>query len=161
MLTIRVLSVDDSSSFVELRRVSLNTDPDSFSARADTDAWSNIETARQRLASATRENGLIVLGAFDSNLVGAIGLIRSSTAVSRVWGFYVRPECRGGGVGRALIQHAIEIARHMPGVVRLELGVAHTSAAARNAYATSGFRETGFGAETGTHEMTLELEGAG
>jgi ribosomal protein S18 acetylase RimI-like enzyme len=158
MSPIRELTIDDVFSFVEIRRLSLSTDPDSFSARADTDAWSNIETARHRFSTATRESGPMVLGAFDSNLLGTIGVIRSSTTVARVWGFYVRPERRGGGFGRALIQHAVEIARHMPGVVRLELGVAHTSVAARSAYANSGFRETAFDATTGTHEMILELE---
>ena len=160
MSPIRLLTIDDASLFVEIRRLSLCTDPDSFSARPETDAWSKLETARQRFSTATLENGPFVLGAFDPNLVGVIGLIRATPVAARVWGFYVRPECRGGGVGRALVQRAIEVARQMPGVARVELGVADKSIAARHVYLQSGFRETGFDAETGGHDMILELTAA-
>jgi ribosomal protein S18 acetylase RimI-like enzyme len=153
----RVLTVDDASLFMEIRRSSLRTDPDSFSARPETDAWSKLETARQRFLTASPENGPVVLGAFESNLIGVIGLLRSSVTAVRIWGFYVRPDCRGGGTGRALVQHALEIARQMPSVVRVELGVGHTSTAARHVYEQCGFHETAFDAETGTHEMSLEL----
>lgn len=157
MSRIRVLSVEDVLSFVEIRRLSLSTDPDSFSAQPETDAWSKVETALQRLSTATPEDGPVVVGVFDPKLVAVIGLIRSSAVTLRVWGFYVRPEHRRGGIGRALVHQAIELARHMPGVVRLELGVADASIAARHAYEKSGFRETTFDAKTGTHDMVLEL----
>ena len=157
MSPIRLLTIDDASLFVEIRRLSLCTDPDSFCARPETDAWSKLETARQRFSTATLENGPFVLGAFDPNLVGVIGLIRATPVAARVWGFYVRPECRGGGVGRALVQRAIEVARRMPGVARVELGVADKSTAAWHVYAQSGFRETEFDAKTGGHDMILKL----
>jgi ribosomal protein S18 acetylase RimI-like enzyme len=157
MLAIRVLTIDDASLFVDIRHLSLCTDAESFSARPETDAWSRLETARQRFSTATFEDGPFVLGAFDSNLVGIIGVIRAMPVAARVWGFYVKPECRGGGVGRALVQGAIELARQMPGVARVELGVADRSTAARHVYAQSGFRETRFDARTGTHDMVLEL----
>jgi len=157
MLPIRLLTIDDASLFVDIRRLSLCTDLDSFSARPETDAWSRLETARQRFSTATLEDGPFVLGAFDSNLVGVIGVIRATPVAARVWGFYVMPECRGGGVGRALVQGAIRVARQMPGVARIELGVADKCTAARHVYAQSGFRETGFDAMTGGHDMILEL----
>jgi ribosomal protein S18 acetylase RimI-like enzyme len=158
MSRIRVLSVEDVLSFVEIRRLALSTDPDSFSAKPEADAWSKVETARQRLSTATPENGPVIVGVFDPNLVGVNGLIRSSATSSRVWGFYVRPEHRRGGIGQALIREAIEIARRMPGVVRVELGVAEASIAARHAYAKSGFHETTLHANTGTRDMVLELK---
>src|SRR5262245_52966667 len=158
MSWIRVLTVEDASLFAEMRRSSLSTDPDSFSARPETDAWSKLETARQRFSTATPENGPVVLGAFDSNLVGAIGLIRSSLVTAGIWGFYVKPERRGAGIGRVLVQHALEVARQMPSVVRVELSVAHTSTAARHVYEQSGFHEVTVDAQTGAHEMSLEFE---
>jgi GNAT superfamily N-acetyltransferase len=157
MPPIRLLTIDDASMFVEIRRLSLCTDPDSFSALPETDAWSRIETARERFSMATLEDGPFVLGAFDPNLIGVIGLIRAKPVAARVWGFYVRPECRRGGVGRALVQGTIEVARKMPGVVRIELGVTDKSIAARHVYAQSGFRETGFDAKAGGHDMVFEL----
>jgi len=155
--SIRLLTVDDASAFVEIRRLSLATDPSAFSARPDTDAWSKLETARQRLSSATSTDGPFVLGAFDSGLLGVIGVIRSAPVAARIWGFYVKPEHRSGGLGRALVRSATNVVMRMPGVVRIELGVADSCTAARHVYTQSGFQDARFDATTNGHDMVLEL----
>jgi ribosomal protein S18 acetylase RimI-like enzyme len=155
--SIRLLTVDDASVFVDIRRLSLSMDPSAFSARPDTDAWSKLETARQRFSSATSADGPFVLGAFDSGLVGVIGVIRTAPVAARIWGFYVKPEHRGDGLGRTLVRSAIDVARRMPGVVRIELGVAHSCTAARHVYTQSGFQDARFDATTNGHDMVLEL----
>jgi hypothetical protein len=81
MLPIRMLTVDDASLFVDIRQLSLYTDADSLSARLETDAWSRLETARRRFSTATLEDGPFVLGAFYSNLVGVIGVIRATVSL--------------------------------------------------------------------------------
>jgi ribosomal protein S18 acetylase RimI-like enzyme len=156
MLSIRILGVEDAELFVEVRRLSLRTDPESFSARPETDEGSKLESARKRFATASPENGFVV-GAFESNLAGIVGVIRASASSARIWGFYVRTETRGRGIGRALVEHALGVARQMPGVTRVELGVSRASRAARHVYIAAGFQETSFDAETSTHYMALEL----
>jgi ribosomal protein S18 acetylase RimI-like enzyme len=158
MSAIRRLTLDDVALFVEIRRLSLQTDPDSFSARLETDAGSKLETARERFAAATPANGPFVLGAIDAKVLGIVGVIRSSPTSSEIWGFYVRPECRGGGLGRALLLRAIEVTRQMPGVTRIELGVSQASTAARHLYVAAGFRDVRFDAGTRTQYMKLDLD---
>lgn len=157
MTSIRLLTIDDAWDFTEIRRLSLSTDPAAFSAQPATDAWSKLETARQRFSTATSADGPFVLGVFGSGLVGVIGLIRSAPVAARIWGFYVKPDQRGSGLGRVLVKSAVDIARQMPGVVRVELGVHDSCSAARHVYSLSGFREARFDTVNGGHDMILEL----
>jgi len=157
MTIIRELGVDDTAAFVELRRLSLRTDPESFAANPETDAGSNMELARERFRQATAIEGPFVVGAFEDTLIGIGGLRRTGPAAAAVWGFYVKPDCRGRGVARLLIDRLIEIARRMPEVVRLELGVSGTSAAAMRVYERAGFRMTGRRTAECAHVMELEL----
>ena len=157
MLTIRILEVDDVPAFVKIRRLSLITDPDSFSARPETDAGSNLDLARERFENATPADGPFILGSFIDELVGIVGLIRASPNSARVWGFYVKPECRGSRIGVALVERAIAVARQMPGVVRLELGVSDSSIAAIRVYERAGFGATGSRTPDGARAMVLEL----
>jgi ribosomal protein S18 acetylase RimI-like enzyme len=110
-----------------------------------------------RQGTATPGDGPFVLGAFESTLAGIVGVIRASATSARIWGFYVKPESRGRGIGRSLMQRAIDIVRQMPDVVSVELGVSSRSSAARHVYIAQGFRDTRFDAETDTHYMALEL----
>ena len=73
MSRFRVLTVDDASLFAEMSRSALSTDPDSFPARLETDAWSKLETARQRFSTATP------FAMVGLDVVGALGLVGSAT----------------------------------------------------------------------------------
>ena len=144
MVTIRTLGVDDAPLFVEMRRLSLSIDPEAFSANPDTDAASNLQFVRQRFAeAATPEDGSFVLGAFEKDLVGIVGVARAAASTVRVWGFFVKPEFRGRGIGKTLVERATELAVRLPNVVRMELGVSDSSVAARRLYEQAGFVDTG------------------
>jgi ribosomal protein S18 acetylase RimI-like enzyme len=58
-----------------------------------------------------------------------------------VWGMWVAPEARGRGIGRRLINAAIEFAAD-GGAERLTLWVVDDNEAARAVYASAGFRKT-------------------
>jgi GNAT superfamily N-acetyltransferase len=60
----------------------------------------------------------------------------------RIVAFIVRPDARGRGVARALMQ-AIEAAARAAGAVHLHVTSAHHRADAHAAYVALGFRETG------------------
>ena len=51
---------------------------------------------------------------------------------------YVAPDLRGQGIGRALLEAAMDAAREA-GAVRMELGTSETDTAARTLYASCGF----------------------
>ena len=51
---------------------------------------------------------------------------------------YVAPECRGQGLGRALVEATLKAARDA-GAGRIELGTSETDAAARSLYESAGF----------------------
>ena len=88
-----------------------------------------------------------MLGAFDPGLVGMIGLIREKHQKlrhrARIWGTFVVPERRGQGIAGALLDEAIERARALPGIERVDLGVATTNERASKLYESRGFREFG------------------
>ena len=160
MSPIRLLTIDDASLFVEIRRLSLCTDPDSFSARPETDAWSKLETARQRFSTATLENGPFVLGAFDPNLVGVIGLIRATPAAARVGDSMSSLNAAAA----AWAERSCSVRLKSPDgcLASLVLNWVSRTKASRRGMSTrrAGSGETGFDAKSGGHDMILELTAA-
>jgi ribosomal protein S18 acetylase RimI-like enzyme len=75
-----------------------------------------------------------------------IGLVRASKAKQRhkatVWGMYVTPRARNKGVGRALVEAAIEHARGW-GLDQLQLTVTEAAPHAKRLYESAGFRHWG------------------
>ena len=56
---------------------------------------------------------------------------------------YVRPESRGLGLGKALLQEVITQANHLSGLEQLHLAVVTTNVAARSLYRAMGFKVYG------------------
>lgn len=89
--------------------------------------------------------GQAVVGAFDEQgvLLGVVGLIRTNRLKLkhrvRIWGVYVAPRARRGGVGRAMLRRAIEEARSWPGVASVALSVSANSHGAAALYRSLGF----------------------
>lgn len=84
-----------------------------------------------------------VFGALDNGvLVGMVGLIMPTKLKQRhkgmIWGMYVQPQSRRTGVGRALLNAAVEQARAWS-VDQLQLSVAESATAARHLYESAGF----------------------
>lgn len=87
-------------------------------------------------------------GAFDGpSLVGAVGLEYSAKPKIRhsalLIGMYVQPAARGLGVGRALVQAAIEAALARGGILTLQLTVTEGNTPAIRLYESLGFRAWG------------------
>lgn len=89
-----------------------------------------------------------MLGAFDGPaLVGMCGFYREQRVKRQhrgwIWGVFVQPDYRAGGVGRALILDLLKRAEALTGVRQVLLTVATTQEAARRLYASLGFRSIG------------------
>jgi RimJ/RimL family protein N-acetyltransferase len=102
-------------------------------------------------------------------LVASASLTRATSPKfshrARVWGVFVEPAHRGGGLGRTLMHAAIAQARSWRGVDFLDLAVSANSPEARRLYERMGFEAWGREPEATEHEgrrydeihMTLRL----
>lgn len=90
----------------------------------------------------------LALGAFDGDaLHGTVAVEFSAKPKTRhralVVGMFVHASARGRGLGRALMQAALQVARERPGVSVVALTVTEGNAAALALYASCGFRSWG------------------
>lgn len=127
-----------------LRRAALETEPLAFGASTEDDVGLVLESVQAFLGD---HEAQAVFGLFDgADLVGSVGLIRVSKVKQRhkgiVWGMYVLPRARHGGVGRALLEAAIQHARGW-GLDQVQLSVTEAAPAAKRLYEAVGFRSWG------------------
>ncbi len=137
---------DDAEAWWHLRLEMLRNDSASFADSAEEHENSSIEKARKHLgAGHPSEN--FVIGSFESgSLTGTAGFFRRGHNKERhkghIWGVYVRPESRGKGVARALMQEVIRRARQMEGLEQITL-VASAHLPARKLYESLRFESYG------------------
>ena len=146
-LEIRALTAADAAEFHALRLRGLQESPEAFGSTYEEDVALSLDVVAQRIA-ASRAPRKIVLGAIrDGALVGVIGCFQEPKIKLRhtatIWGMYVAPEARGGGVARRLLDDVIAEVRTWPDVVRITLSVVDRAAAARELYPSAGFQSFG------------------
>jgi ribosomal protein S18 acetylase RimI-like enzyme len=129
----------DAAVYLELRREALLREPYAFGSSPGYDRFRSIEDVQQILAD--REQA--IFGAFDSAIVGAVGVRRLTRPKhhhkAELWGMYVRESHRRAGLGRRLLEAAIQFAREQEGVRQLHLTVTERAVAAAALYETLGF----------------------
>lgn len=137
---IRRLGPDDAAAYREIRLATLELAQDVFGTRlAD-------EAARPLPYFAAQLVDSVVLGAFiDARIIGVVRISREARAIEAhkavLGGVFVHPVARGQGIGRALVQEAIMVARGM--VEQLTLGVVRHNTHAIRLYEDLGFRTYG------------------
>lgn len=138
---IRPLGPEDAAAWRALRLEALQLHPDAFGAALEDEAALDLAAFARRLSPAPPS---VVLGAFDpaGELLGTVGLAAQHGLKERhkalVWGMHVRPEARGHGIGRALLEAVAAHAR-AAGLAQLQLGVGTGNAAARRLYESAGY----------------------
>jgi ribosomal protein S18 acetylase RimI-like enzyme len=139
MLTIRNLTADDADDFRRLRRIALEQEPPSFGASLEDDRALDAGF----LPVAFRDPDQAIIGAFGPGLVGIVGIYRDRLIKARhkahIWGMYVSPEGRGQGIGKRLMEAAIEWANGQAGVRQIHLVVSSRTPVARRMYQSLGF----------------------
>ncbi|MBS1911375.1 MAG: GNAT family N-acetyltransferase [Bacteroidetes bacterium] len=167
-MLIRLLDERDAEPYYHLRRGSLIESPLAFGSSVADDRASTLDAVRDMLS---RAPDAVVIGAFVPELAGAVGLIRNHQIKSShrafIWGMYVSPGHRGGGIGPRLIEAALAHARSLPGVTTVHLSVTEAAEGARRIYERAGFRVWGAEPDALRHEgrslteyhMVLRLEG--
>jgi ribosomal protein S18 acetylase RimI-like enzyme len=145
-ITIRFLGESDALALRALRLSALLDTPDAFKSSHELEASQPEEGTAELLRKHDGEsNG--VLGAFEADvLIGTVGMwrevLRKAAHRANLGAVYVRPESRNRGVGRMLVEAAVERLR-LAGVEQVQLWVSTPSTAARRLYEKLGFRVVG------------------
>ncbi len=142
--TIRPLVASDLADYKELRDDMLLAHPEAFTSDAAAEKEKEPADYLHRLGLDRRGGGHFLLGAWaDGPMIGAIGcereLRRKVQHIGHVIGMMVRPEARGRGVGRDLLDACIAEARRTPGLEMLTLTVTAGNSTAIALYQSSGF----------------------
>jgi ribosomal protein S18 acetylase RimI-like enzyme len=140
----------------EMRIESLYDSPSAFLASPETELSQGVEVFRERIQNGGNEN--LIIGCFDGdNILGSVGLFRESAVKARhkgtIWGVYVKPGYRGREIGRKLLQSAIEAARDVMKLKKIDLSVDASREPAKRLYASLGFKKWG------CEELAVQIEG--
>ena len=144
-MEIRRLTADDAGSYQRLRREALEREPLAFTDSVAEHESVALEIIKTRL-SAAEDN--FVMGVFiDRQLIGMAGFFRRKGEKIRhrggIWGVYVSEECRGKGIGRALLTELLGLVELLPGLEHVTLAVSRQNASAKALYESLGFEVYG------------------
>ena len=137
---IRRLGPADAGDYRAIRLAALQGDAAAFGSTYAAEVGRTLDEFAERLETST------VYAAYaDGRIVGMAGFKRYEGARERhkafVWGTYVRPDLRGRGVARALMEAVLESAGAV--VEQLTLAVAQDNLAALALYRELGFEVYG------------------
>jgi RimJ/RimL family protein N-acetyltransferase len=141
---VRRLRPDDAEPYRALMLEAYARHPDAFTSSVAERAALPLAWWQSRVLESAGASE-VVFGAFDGRgrLVGAAGLRFETREKARhkaeLFGMVVQPACRGGGVGRALVDAVLAEAGARPGVKLIQLTVTEGNAAAQGLYARCGF----------------------
>ncbi len=145
---IRPLTAADVPNYAAIRRAMLLDTPPAFGSSPETDRTNDLAA----FAREFDKPGFAIIGAFAGiggagELVSVAGLKREEQPkrkhIATVWGVFTRPSARRRGLSRAVISHAIRLAKTWGGVDALELSVSEVTPGARSLYESLGFTAWG------------------
>lgn len=141
---VRLMAAPDLGAYKALRDLMLASHPEAFTSDAETEMRRPPETYLARIAGAATGGWPFTLTAWrDGRLAGAITCERDERVkvhhVGNVVGMMVHPDACGRGIGRALLDACIALARRREGMEMLTLSVTSGNLAAIRLYERAGF----------------------
>jgi RimJ/RimL family protein N-acetyltransferase len=137
---IRPLEPADVPAYTALRLQSLVLEPHSFASSPEDDKACDPDFVR----AALKDPDQVIFGFFNPELAGAVGVYRDKHLKARhkthIWGMYVTQGNRGAGIGRRLLEAAVDWSRTREGVIQVHLVVSPRTPKARALYQSLGFR---------------------
>ena len=140
-IEIRRLLPADAALYRDIRLEALRLSPESFGSAYETENVHPVGWFAERLA-----HGAAIIGAFrDGELAGIVGFIAAQGPKQQhkgmLVGMYVRQQARCAGVGRLLVESALELA--VQSVELVQLAVVKGNEPACRLYRRAGFVEYG------------------
>jgi RimJ/RimL family protein N-acetyltransferase len=137
---IRQLTPGDAALYRSIRLEGLKESPEAFGSTFEAEFTKPLAWFFDRLSNS------VVFGAIrDAKILGVTGFaVRQEEKEAHkglLWGMYVRPDARGAGIARRLVEAVIAYAR--PRVELIQLSVVVGNEQARRLYARLGFVEYG------------------
>lgn len=144
-MKIRVLTVEDTEIYLNLRLEALKQDPESFSASYE-DIMSQPDPKTYKAQHLSNKDN-IVLGVFMKNELMGVATLETKSLVKqehtcKVAAVFVSNRARGLGLGKALILACIELAKNMR-LEQMTLSVVVGNHGARRLYDSLGFKTFG------------------
>ncbi|MEO6929392.1 MAG: GNAT family N-acetyltransferase [Casimicrobiaceae bacterium] len=140
---IRRLVPDDAQAYRALMLEAYARDPEAFTSSRAERATLPLVWWRTRLDDGPSPADVVLGALCAGQLCAAAGVAFEAREKARhkatLFGMYVAPQSRAGGLGRRLVLAALAHARSRPGVILMQLSVTHGNAAAQSLYEQCGF----------------------
>jgi GNAT superfamily N-acetyltransferase len=146
-LLVRPLAPPDAAAYRALMLDGYARDPQAFTATVDERATLPPAFWEARLAPGDTADEIVFGALAGGQLVGALGLAFEQRPKlrhkARLFGMYVAPAARRQGLGRLLVEAALDAARRRDGIVQVQLIVTQGNPAPEALYARCGFEAFG------------------
>jgi ribosomal protein S18 acetylase RimI-like enzyme len=143
-LDVRILKAQDAEDYRNLRLEALHTNPEAFSSSYEEEKENSSEFYANRLQSDLAFH----FGAFENEkLSGIVTLVKENKLKLRhrasIFAMYVTPDQRGSGIGKRLMEEAVNTATNLAGIEQIYLSVVATNESAKRLYTALGFHTFG------------------
>ncbi|WP_246202562.1 GNAT family N-acetyltransferase [Virgibacillus doumboii] len=151
-IDIRILVPEDAEAYRKLRLEALLNSPEAFNSSYEEVQRNSVNAYKVRFQS---ENSYS-FGAFEDDvLIGVVTLVRETKLktdhITTIFAVYVTPYKRGRGVGKQLLQTAVNHAMSLNGVEQVKISVVAKKDTAKSLYYAMGF------VPYGTHKRAVKL----